>query len=233
MENIWNGLPVVVFGTGATSKEAKEIIEKINETSNVPVFEFKGFVEKDLSSDEVLCVDEEFFAYALKFRLLGAVLPFSDAKLKFKLYEKFKNIANLVWPNIISPDANIINKNSVIMGIGNIIEAGAVININSTIGNFNIVNIKSIIGHDNLIADFCCVNPGAILSGNVKLENNVLIGAGAIVKQNITMSENSVLGLGAFTTKNIESGKTMICQQAKEKESGQTNVLENRSHYEQ
>lgn len=220
MNHVWKGLPIVIFGTGATSKEAEQMIKRINLSSHSPVYDFIGFVSNDKNDECIISSDEEFLNLALKYAVLGAVLPFADGELKDRIYNQLISIKNIVFPNIIDPDAKLIKSGSICLGVGNVIECGATINMNSSIGSFNLININAIVGHDNKIGNFCTINPGAVLSGHVTLEDHVLIGAGAVVKQNINIGKHAVLGLGGFTVKDIQANQTLVCEYAHELKKG-------------
>lgn len=212
----WNGLPVAVFGAGATSKEVEIIIKRVNEFNNSPVFNFLGFISKHSEETNCLCAEEDLYDLIESHSAMGLVIPLGDMTIRERIYLKYKNIKGLVWPNIIDPGAKLIQRDSVHIGIGNIIEFGAVVNMNSTIGSFNLININAIIGHDNHIGDFCTISPGAVLSGNVMVEDNALIGAGAVVKQNLKIGRGAALGLGAFTVNDIAPGKILVCEKPQE-----------------
>ncbi len=219
---MWNGLPIVIFGTSGFAKEVLSIIEDINKQNYIKQFDFLGFVSenddeigKSIGRYKIVASDSTFELYSKNYNQLGAILSISSSKIKRSIYNNLVKIKNIIYPNIISPYANIGDIISINIGLGNIIAGGCTLTCDMKIGNFNIVNINSTIGHDCIIGDYCTINPLSSISGNVEIKDNVLIGAGSSVMQGVTIGENSSIGLGAFVVKDVEPNSTMICIPAK------------------
>lgn len=221
---IWNGLPLVIFGTSGISKEIKTIIDEINSKQYNNVFDCLGFVSENdeevgetIGSSKVVCADSDFEKFIREFKQLGVVIPIGTSVIKKKIWEKICKYDNLVYPNIISPSAKLMDKYSIEMGIGNIICSGCVLTTEIQIGNFNLINLNSTVGHNAILGNYGVINPLASISGNVVIEDEVLLGAGCSIKQGITVGKRSIVGLGAIITKDVISGKTMICEAAHER----------------
>ncbi len=222
---LWNGLPLLIFGTSGISKEVKTIVDEINSKNYNNAYDFLGFVsEKDedigkkISSGKVVCSDNCFKSYISNFKQIGVVIPIGTPKIKKKIWKNICNYKNLVFPNIISPSAKIMDYSSIELGVGNIICSGCILTTEIQIGNFNLININSTIGHNVVLGNYGVVNPLSSVSGNVTVGNEVLLGAGCAVKQGVTIAENSIVGLGAIITKDVTKDSVMICQAAQERE---------------
>lgn len=218
----WNGLPLVIFGTSGMSKEVKCIIDKINSKNFNNQYDFLGFVgernediNKSISGGVIITSDDNFGEFISKYSVIGVVIPIGFPNIKRKIYNKLKNYNNIVYPNIISPDANIMDLKSIELGIGNIIVSGVTITTDIKIGNFNLVNMNASIGHDVVIEDYCVINPQVAVSGNVHIKSSALLGAGSSIKQGVTIGENSIVGLGGFVVKDVRENDTVICSPAK------------------
>lgn len=218
----WNGLPLVIFGDSGISKEVKCIIDEINNSASQNQYDFLGYICEDdskintmIGEDKVISSDEQFESFISKYALIGVVIPLGTPKIKMKIHESLSIYDNIVYPNIISPRANIMNLKRIELGFGNIITAGATLTTDIRLGCFNLININSTVGHDVIINDYCVINPLASISGNVTLESNVLIGAGASIKQGITIEKNSVVGLGALVVKSVSESNVVICEPAR------------------
>lgn len=219
---IWNGLPVLIFGSGGISKETYHIIEQINNQNKVKVYDFLGFVEDSetkigdevLNGYKVVSSDSNLLEYAKNFSTLGVVIPIGNPKIKAIIYNKIKYINNLVYPNIIHPNVNF-DYNMVSLGYGNIIAAGASLTCNINIGNFNLINLNSTIGHDTKIGDFNVINPLTAISGSVCIKDLCLIGTGAKILQEITINKNVTVGAGAVVVKDVEEFNTVVGVPAK------------------
>lgn len=221
---IWSGLPLLIFGTSGISKEVKTIIDEINNRNYNNSFDFLGFVSekvedigRNIGSCKVVCSDSCFEEYISVFKQLGVVIPIGTPEIKRAIWDRVRRYSNLVYPNIISPSAQIMDQSSIEMGVGNIICSGCVLTTEIRIGNFNLINLNSSIGHNVILGDYGVINPLASISGNVEIEDGVLIGAGCAIKQGTTIRKKSIVGLGAIITKDVADESIMICQAARER----------------
>lgn len=220
---MWSGLPVVIFGSGGISKEVFKVLQEINHSNKFSVYDCLGFVEDDCSKlgnevlpgVQVVTCDAEFACYvANKGTTLGVVIPFGNPKIKSKVYDRIKDIDNIVFPNIIHPNAQFDVK-SVHMGFGNVITPGANLTCDINIGNFNLINLNSTVGHDTRIGDFNVINPLVAVSGDVEIGNCCLIGTGAKILQQLALSDNVTVGAGAVVVKSVEADSTVVGVPAK------------------
>lgn len=213
----WDGLPLVVFGSGGVSKETVYIIEEINNFSNSKIYNFLGFIENDdqkvgevvIKDYKVISSDNKFSDFSKKFSVLGVVIPIGNPKIKISIYEKIKNESNLVYPNIFHPSVTF-DKTTVNFGFGNIIAPGSRLTTDIRIGNFNLININTLIGHDVTIGNFNVINSLVSVSGNVKIGDGCLVGTGADILQQKVVCDNSVVGSGSVVTKNVRENETVF-----------------------
>ena len=165
MTKNWNGLPLVVLGSGGISKETFHLIEKINNNNRTPVFDFLGFVEEKkiavgksvIGKYKVVTSDIELSEYAKKFAVLGAVIPFGLPELKEKIYNQIANIPNIVFPNIVHPDVSF-HSNSVLFGIGNIITSNVSMTCSIKIGNFNLSILDLLFNYKEKVKEYILAN---------------------------------------------------------------------------
>jgi sugar O-acyltransferase (sialic acid O-acetyltransferase NeuD family) len=213
----WNGLPLVIFGSSGISKEVAFLVEDINNHFPVKLFDFVGFVESDpkmvgrkSSIYDIVSCDRDFAGFAARFPVLGIVLPIGFPKVKRKIFSNvLADIENLVFPNLIHPSVSV-KRETLDIGVGNIITAGVRLTTSIKIGNFNLFNLNSTVGHDVVIGDFCVINPVATISGGVTIEDDVLVGTGGNVLQNITLKARSTVGAGALVSKEVPEDTTVV-----------------------
>lgn len=220
---MWNGLPLLIFGTSGISKEVKTVVDEINSRNIENQYNFLGYIgEKKESVGElingaqIVTCDETLEEYISQFKVVGVVIPLGTPKIKQKIYEKVKKYTNVVFPNIISPSAKLMDPENIKFGKGNIVTSGVIITTNVTIGDFNLFNLNTTVGHNVIIEDYCVINPLVAVSGDCTIKTASLLGAGVSVKQGIQVGENSVIGLGGFVVKDVEDNKIMVCKAAKE-----------------
>lgn len=225
MSRIWKGLPLVIFGTSGHAREIAGIIEEINSQQYVKVFDFLGFVGKEdheigcsVGTYNIVASDNTFDTFKKNFDCLGVVVSQTSPKIKKKILSNLNGYDDIVYPNIISPKANI-NEKKVQLGFGNVIAMNVIITDNVKLGNFNLINRAVNIGHDTIIKSNVVINPMACISGNVTILDDSLIGASSVLMQNIKIGKNVKIGIGSIIIKDIASNKTMIGNAARFMES--------------
>ena len=122
----------------------------------------------------------------------------------------FHQAEELGWqlPKLIHPKA--VLADSVTLGKGVAVMAGAVVNPDAVIEDGCILNTGATVDHDDCIGAFSHVSVGAHLAGTVRVGRHVCIGAGAVVKNNCSITSNCVVGAGAVVVKNIEDAGVYV-----------------------
>lgn len=218
----WNGLPVLILGSGGISRETYNLIKQINMHNSQQVYDVLGFVENDASKIgkevirglKVITCDNALSDYSGLFSVVGIVIPIGNPKVKSIIYNRIKNIENAVYPNIVHPSVEF-DASDVQLGIGNIITAGVNLTCDIRIGNFNLINLNCTIGHDTVIEDFNVINPLVAVSGNVTINNCCLIGTGAKILQQIRINDSATVGSGAVVVKDVEENSIVVGVPAK------------------
>lgn len=139
---------------------------------------------------------------------IGVAVAVGNPQVRRKIVEKLKTNSNIVFPNIIAPDARI--SEFVEMGEGCIICYANVITVNIKIGDFFLSNRCNTVGHDCVIGDFVTLNPMVSVSGNVTVKDGTDIGTGTNIIQGKTVGRNAVIGAGAVVVKDIPDCCTAV-----------------------
>ena len=147
-----------------------------------------------IGNDDML---EELF-FEKGFRRVFVAL--GNNKIRKKLYDIVTGIG-------FSP-VNIVSKRAVIspsarLGSGICVMAGAVINVNTVIGNDCIINTNCSLDHDCIVGDHCHIAPGTAVSGTVHIGDTVQLGTGTSVIDGLTIGSGSFIGAGSAVVKNI------------------------------
>lgn len=145
---------------------------------------------------------------------VSVVVAIGNSKTRNRIANKLAQNERIKFLPVVSPNA--IFNDTLEVGEGSIICAGANFTTNIKIGKHVVVNLNATIGHDCVLSDGSSVMPGANLSGDVTLHKNAFIGSGATVLNGLTVGEGAVLGAGAVLTKNLAAGKTAVGIPAKE-----------------
>lgn len=122
------------------------------------------------------------------------------------LVELTKKILNplIQFPNLIAPDVTFHDKDTVKMGVGNIVFFHSLISCNTTLGDFNLLNNDVFIGHDSVIGSCNVLNPSTRISGNVEIGNSNFFGVCSIVLQKIKIGENTKISAGSCVFRNTK-----------------------------
>lgn len=131
----------------------------------------------------------------------SAILAVGTNSVRCRLASELKG---LTWCTIIHPTALV--HESVRIGSGSVIFAGAVIQPDVLLGEHVIVNTCASIDHDCHIGNFAHIAPGVSLAGNVHVDDGVFFGIGSCSVPNISIGAWSAIGAGAAVTGNIDVG---------------------------
>ena len=140
------------------------------------------------------------------------IVAIGNSEIRSKIHTQLTE-NNLRIVSLIHPNATVAE--SVNIGTGTVIMAGAVINPDVTIGEGCIINTCSSIDHDCINDNYVHISVGSHLCGTVSIGNKTWIGAGATVSNNISICSNCMIGAGAVVVKSIDQAGTYVGTPAK------------------
>ncbi len=130
----------------------------------------------------------------------SCIVAIGDNKLREKIQAQLEK-QGAEFTNVIHTTA-VVSK-SVVMGKGNFVSAGAILNSMVRIGDGVICNTRSVIEHECVLGNYVHIGPGTVLCGNVSVGDNTLIGAGSVIIPNINIGKNVIIGAGTVVVKNV------------------------------
>jgi sugar O-acyltransferase (sialic acid O-acetyltransferase NeuD family) len=225
---------IAILGAGGQAREVGFLIDEINRSG--PRWRVLGFVEKDgvaggpgrpggpggppaegaggfapaatpgrpLSKYSVVCTEQQVVDIDC-----DLAVGVADPRALAAIRARFAGRLDARFPNLVHPSA-IVDEESLRLGPGNLICAGAILTTGITLGALNILNPRCTIGHDVAIGNGCVLNHTATVSGSVTIEDGCLIGAGALILQGLTIGAGATVGAGAVVTKNVAPGTTVV-----------------------
>lgn len=119
-----------------------------------------------------------------------------------------RNLDHTEFVSAVHPAATI--HESVVMGDGTVIFAGAIVQPDSRIGSHVIINTHSSIDHDCQIGDFAHVAPGAAIAGGVTIGEGTLVGVGAQAIPGVHVREWVIIGAGSAVIRDIRPCTTVV-----------------------
>jgi len=128
------------------------------------------------------------------------------------LYQRFA-ARGFVFPHVVHPTA--IVAQSVRIGAGTQVMAGAILQPKCQIGENVIINTRASVDHDCVIETDVHIAPGATVSGGVVIERGAHVGVGSSILQCCRIGSNSIVGAGAVVVRDVLSGITVVGVPAK------------------
>jgi sugar O-acyltransferase (sialic acid O-acetyltransferase NeuD family) len=95
------------------------------------------------------------------------------------------------------------------VGIGSVVMAGAVLNVDAALGEAGIANTGATIDHDNRLGEGVHISPGVHLAGGVSVGDLSWLGIGAVVRQGIRIGHGVTVGAGAVVVSDVPDGLTV------------------------
>jgi sugar O-acyltransferase (sialic acid O-acetyltransferase NeuD family) len=200
--------PLVILGAGghaavlvdALKQQNAEVLGLVSPELDIHRRALQG-IPHYLQDDDVLTFSSD------DINLVNGLGSLPGNTLREKLFTKFTALGYrfervIAGSAIISPYAELGHGVQVMPGV--IIQAGAVIGVNS------IINSGAIIEHDCVIGAHNHIAPGVTISGDVTTGEYVHIGTGASVIQGIKLANNVVVSAGVAVTKNIPAACTVF-----------------------
>lgn len=138
----------------------------------------------------------------------AVLIAIGSAAARKAVAKRCKENKKLSFPSFVA--SHVVMSDRVSLGEGCIICPGAVITVDTTIGDFALVNYSCTVGHDVVIKDYVTLYPGAHISGNVTIHEVTEIGVGASIIQGKTIGDHVILGAGAVVIRDIESCCTAV-----------------------
>lgn len=111
--------------------------------------------------------------------------------------------------------ASVILSDRAMMGVGNMLLHGAIVQTETRIGNHVIINTGAQVDHDCVINDYVHLAPGVILCGNVTVGEGAFIGAGAVVIPGKKVGAWATVGAGAVVLDDIPDYAVAVGNPAK------------------
>ena len=213
---------IAIYGASGYGKEVAGHITFFNKCAvrkgEEPLWNIIGFFDDGVENGsavshfgKVLGGMKEVNAYN---KPLALVIAIGNQKTRKKVVEKITN-PHISYPNLIYPDVWYLDKDTVEIGIGNVICGATTLSCDVKIGNFNLMNGFINIGHDVEIGDFNSIMPGVRISGEAQIGSENQLGVGSIILQQIKIGERVTIGAGGVMMTKPKNDSTYIGNPAK------------------
>lgn len=200
--------PLVIVGAGGFGRECLDIVLALNAAgAAIDVLGFTDDGEIDASLLGRLGTEQ-----------IGTVAETPDHGTRFVIaigsgavretIDQLLGAAGMTAPVLVHPQATL-GSDCRVSG-GTILNAGARVTTNITLGRHVQIHANATVGHDAVLGDYVSVFPGATVSGSVVLGAGVTVGTGANVLPGVRVGAGSFIGAGAVVVDDVEPAATMV-----------------------
>lgn len=206
--SIFMEYPVLIFGAGATGRQALDIFRR----NEVLVY---GFLDdnKELHGTEIGTVnvlgdtDDGGFL-----KIIGnkceAFVAISERSVREKLVEMLNERRKTMPVNAIHDTALV--SDLAVLGHGNFLGARVVIGPQAAIGHHCHIQSGVIVEPFTEIGDFVNIGAGVIINDRVTVEKGAFIGTGATIVSGIRIGKNARIGAGSLVIADVAEGSTVF-----------------------
>ena len=119
------------------------------------------------------------------------------------------------FPNIIAPNVFFFDKESVVMGKGNIITFGCRVSCNIQIGDCNVMDGCISLGHDVVMGSYNMMFPEVRISGQTTIGDKNYFGSRCFAAQCLKIGSENRFGAGTYILRKIKDGGLYMGNPAK------------------
>lgn len=206
---------IIIYGFGGFGHEVACILQHINDVK--PTWNIVGYIDDgeevgtECKYGKVLGNIDTLNTWD---KPLSVVIAIGTVKYLEEIPNKITNPL-VDFPNIIAPNCFFFDKESVVLGKGNIITFGCRMSCNIQIGDFNILNGCVSFGHDVVIGSYNVMLPETRISGQVTIGDRNYFGARTFASQTIKIGNENRFGAGTFVLRKIKDGGLYMGNPAK------------------
>ncbi len=188
---------ILIFGTGGHAKVIVDIIEQQGKYNIIGFIDKYNNQKKITLGYKVLGNESSLKDIVSSYEIYGAIIGIGDNSERLDCRNRIiKIIPNFKFINCIHPKS-ILGKD-VILGEGNVLMAGVILNSSARIRNHCILNTNSSVDHDCLMSDFSSIGPNVTVGGNVKIGDYSAIGISTSIFHNVNIGNNCIIGGGSL-----------------------------------
>lgn len=122
--------------------------------------------------------------------------------------KKLATTLPLDWQTVVHPRAWV--HESVVLGAGTVVFAGAVLQPDTRVGRHVIVNTAASVDHDGVIGDYAHLAPGVHLAGSVSVGEGAFLGVNAGVIPGRRIGLWTTVGAGGIVVHDLPDGVTAV-----------------------
>lgn len=206
---------ILIYGFGGFGHEVACIINHINAVE--PTWNIVGYIDDGVTEGteckygKVLGNIDTLNAWETPISVAIAV---GSPKYLELLPSKITNPL-VDFPNIVAPNVFYFDKESVIMGKGNIVTFGCRFSCNIRMGDFNVLDGCISLGHDVSLGSYNMLFPEVRVSGQTTIGDKNYFGSCCFVAQGLRIGNENRFGAGTYIFRKIKDGGLYMGNPAK------------------
>lgn len=209
---------IAIYGAGGFGREMASLLKRINSIKKQ--WNFIGFFDDDKENKpkgscneygEILGGIDELNHYKVP---LSIILALGNPKILYSVYSKINN-SIIEYPNIVAPEASILDCDNFSMGRGNIICSFASMSCNVRLGDFNVFNNRVSLGHDVIVDSFNTFMTASRISGGTTIGRLNFFGVSAVVLPGIKIGKETTVGANSVIMRKTKDHSVYIGNPAK------------------
>jgi sugar O-acyltransferase (sialic acid O-acetyltransferase NeuD family) len=134
-----------------------------------------------------------------------SVIAIGDNGTRSRVAER---LSGHTFATIVHPRA--IVHESVGLGEGTVVFAGAIIQPGTTVGRHGIINTGATVDHDCNLRDFVHVAPGTHLAGNVNVGDHAFMGIASAAIPGVRIGNGATVGAGGVVIRDVPDGARVV-----------------------
>lgn len=185
---------LILIGAGGHARACIDVIERQGHYQIIGLVGLPEEIQSQHLGYEVIATDDAIaqLVQSISYALITTG-QIQSANLRMRLYQQ-ATLCGFQMPTIIAPTAHV--SRHAIIGAGNIVMHGAIVNAGAKVGNNCIINSRALLEHDTTVEDHCHISTGAILNGGVSVGAGSFIGSGCVVKEGLSIGKDCLVGIG-------------------------------------
>lgn len=205
-------IPIVILGTGGTSRDILDTLLDVNDAGGVQ-YDCIGFLDDEASrwGGVIRGVPIRGPLTAAR-ELVGCVFVNGiGSPRNFREKERLIQSTGVSadrFVSLVHPTASV--SRAARLGCGTVILQHVTVTAGARLGNHVVVLPNSVISHDVEIGDYTCVAGGVAISGEVRIGAGCYIGSRACVKEGLVVGDGVLVGMGSVVLRDVDRDAVVI-----------------------
>ena len=196
---------ILIYGFGGFGHEVACVIQHINAVEST--WNIVGYIDDGVEVGttckygKVLGTIDTLNAWKTP---VSVVIAIGSPKYLEQLPSKITNPL-VDFPNIVAPNVFYFDKESAILGKGNIITFGCRFSCNIRLGDFNVLDGCISLGHDVIVGNYNMMFPEVRVSGQTTIGDKNFFGSRCFISQCQKIGDNNKFWAGTYVLRRIKN----------------------------